>query len=581
MAVNKNPPSSKQPETGPVMLLTPCHNSHEFQDRRVVVPRGEDSAVKIGRAVGRFAATPNNAIFDCKVLSRNHAVVWCEEDTFFIKDTKSSNGTFINNHRLSGSSEVSGPVQLNSGDILQLGVEIVDNTKRVASGCVVAMVRFLNEKGEEIGNRRSAIQDATSNMSERIPKNCLVVSEDQMYQMQQYIFEAKHRESALGNKLMVLQEALKSAKIAAEANWQAMINEDRLLSRIEVLESQLTFCLNKNLTDVELKAKVQEIFNEREKLESSTKDRLRKYIEEASEARLRHEEAEIALMNVEEQNTMLKESLSDTQRELGHHKAESEKLNSNYEVVCRELENARAENQKLATRIKELEKEVPESTEEAEIKDNASTTDLVTMMDPVPSEPAPVGIFPKVELPPFTSVLNNRVSANALLTYGVDFQRLQKGLEGLASEGSAYPGSPLDIQHMICDLIVAITRESHIEAVESENTKPAKCCLVGDCNHDVSKLVELKQSTAQENQVPNRQPEDGLISLLPLFSLIVLVYYYMLAFTSYLPHQLFASLKNVDHDTATGLDTQSDKATSSPAVETATEAESMLLKKSS
>ena len=71
MAVNKNAPApastSSKPESGPVLILTPCHNSHEFIERRIVVPKSEENAIKIGRAVGRVLAGPNNAIFDCKV----------------------------------------------------------------------------------------------------------------------------------------------------------------------------------------------------------------------------------------------------------------------------------------------------------------------------------------------------------------------------------------------------------------------------------------------------------------------------------------------------------------------------------
>jgi hypothetical protein len=33
---------------------------------------------KIGRAVAKLRPEPNNAIFDCKVLSRNHALMWEE-----------------------------------------------------------------------------------------------------------------------------------------------------------------------------------------------------------------------------------------------------------------------------------------------------------------------------------------------------------------------------------------------------------------------------------------------------------------------------------------------------------------------
>lgn len=56
--------------------------------------------------------------------------MWYEDDKFYIKDTKSSNGTFINNERLSNSGEESPPRVLRSGDILQLGVEIIDSTKK-------------------------------------------------------------------------------------------------------------------------------------------------------------------------------------------------------------------------------------------------------------------------------------------------------------------------------------------------------------------------------------------------------------------------------------------------------------------
>jgi hypothetical protein len=50
-------------------------NSHPFQER--CIPLNEQ--VKIGRAVARLKALQNNAIFDCKVLSRQHAKLWYED----------------------------------------------------------------------------------------------------------------------------------------------------------------------------------------------------------------------------------------------------------------------------------------------------------------------------------------------------------------------------------------------------------------------------------------------------------------------------------------------------------------------
>lgn len=47
-------------------------NSHPFQERHVYL----DEPVKIGRSVARCRPAQNNATFDCKVLSRNHALIW-------------------------------------------------------------------------------------------------------------------------------------------------------------------------------------------------------------------------------------------------------------------------------------------------------------------------------------------------------------------------------------------------------------------------------------------------------------------------------------------------------------------------
>jgi hypothetical protein len=45
-----------------------------FEERRISL----DKPCKIGRSVAKIRPEPNNAIFDCKVLSRNHALLWQE-----------------------------------------------------------------------------------------------------------------------------------------------------------------------------------------------------------------------------------------------------------------------------------------------------------------------------------------------------------------------------------------------------------------------------------------------------------------------------------------------------------------------
>ena len=49
---------------------------------------------------------------------------------FYLQDTKSSNGTFINNQRLSKGSEESAPHELYSNDIVQFGVDVMENSRR-------------------------------------------------------------------------------------------------------------------------------------------------------------------------------------------------------------------------------------------------------------------------------------------------------------------------------------------------------------------------------------------------------------------------------------------------------------------
>ena len=49
---------------------------------------------------------------------------------FYLQDTKSSNGTFINSQRLSRGSEESPPCEVLSGDTIQFGVDVTENTRK-------------------------------------------------------------------------------------------------------------------------------------------------------------------------------------------------------------------------------------------------------------------------------------------------------------------------------------------------------------------------------------------------------------------------------------------------------------------
>ncbi|KAF7724831.1 hypothetical protein EC973_000716 [Apophysomyces ossiformis] len=84
--------------------------------------------LKIGRHTSsKTAPGPFNGYFDSKVLSRTHAEIWNDKGKVYIKDVKSSNGTFLNGRRLSAECEESLPMELKSNDELEFGIDITND----------------------------------------------------------------------------------------------------------------------------------------------------------------------------------------------------------------------------------------------------------------------------------------------------------------------------------------------------------------------------------------------------------------------------------------------------------------------
>ncbi|THW99138.1 SMAD/FHA domain-containing protein [Aureobasidium pullulans] len=87
--------------------------------------------VKVGRYSERDQAPDAQASaktaapvgFKSKVVSRRHCELWCDNGQWFIKDVKSSSGTFLNHVRLSSPGMESRAYPLNDGDIVQLGID--------------------------------------------------------------------------------------------------------------------------------------------------------------------------------------------------------------------------------------------------------------------------------------------------------------------------------------------------------------------------------------------------------------------------------------------------------------------------
>ncbi|KAK4686606.1 succinyl-CoA synthetase alpha subunit, partial [Tremellales sp. Uapishka_1] len=83
-------------------------------------------------AGGGGDSTSGKVAFKSKVVSRAHAEIWCEPGgKFYIRDTASSSGTFLNHIRLSSPNVESRPQMLNDGDVLQLGVDYQGGTEEM------------------------------------------------------------------------------------------------------------------------------------------------------------------------------------------------------------------------------------------------------------------------------------------------------------------------------------------------------------------------------------------------------------------------------------------------------------------
>ena len=137
-----------QPEPQAILHLLPMNGT--FERKTITVPYFPD-VIKIGRQTNqKTIPTPLNGFFDSKVLSRQHAEVWADrQGHIFIRDVKSSNGTFVNGMRLSQENKESEPREMREQDVLELGIDIVsEDQKTVVHHKVAAKVEHAGIYGQ-------------------------------------------------------------------------------------------------------------------------------------------------------------------------------------------------------------------------------------------------------------------------------------------------------------------------------------------------------------------------------------------------------------------------------------------------
>jgi len=72
---------------------------------------------------------PNYIVFNSLVVSRHHAEMFIENNNLYIIDVGSNGGTFVNKKRINKQGCKSEPIELKSGDIIQLGQDYVESDR--------------------------------------------------------------------------------------------------------------------------------------------------------------------------------------------------------------------------------------------------------------------------------------------------------------------------------------------------------------------------------------------------------------------------------------------------------------------
>ncbi|KAI1463622.1 uncharacterized protein F4812DRAFT_235800 [Daldinia caldariorum] len=145
--ISRSMPDSLPSGNQPVLYLLSLNGT--FERKTISVPFSPET-LRIGRQTNaKTVPTPINGFFDSKVLSRQHAEIWADrQGKIWIRDVKSSNGTFVNGTRLSQENRESEPHELQTNDHLELGIDIVsEDQKTIVHHKVAAKVEhagFLN-----------------------------------------------------------------------------------------------------------------------------------------------------------------------------------------------------------------------------------------------------------------------------------------------------------------------------------------------------------------------------------------------------------------------------------------------------
>lgn len=140
------PPAPERARVQYTLILTSLNGT--FEKKLLVIPYYPD-VLKLGRPAGtKVEPALTNGYFDLRVLLRNHAQLFADVNTgkIYLKDLGSSNGTFVNEEKISADKDAQ-PTEINKGDVIDLGFDIEShqNHRKISARVENIVLRFLTE----------------------------------------------------------------------------------------------------------------------------------------------------------------------------------------------------------------------------------------------------------------------------------------------------------------------------------------------------------------------------------------------------------------------------------------------------
>lgn len=285
---------------------------------------------------------------------------------------------------------------MKSGDIVQFGVDVLENAYKEKHGCIVTLLRFCTGNEDmgldlsdpdvvaRLANSASGLSAAASgnngNGGNGGPSGTHSLSAMELYRLNAFIQEAMQREQILETKLMNLLKIVERTRLNTADVWSSMIEEDHLLSRIDILENKLMY-YQKNVSDDKLRAEMCKMQDDKLLYQASAKEALRRVYKERNDAVMKLSSIERALCSSEDEVVLLREQLLKSEssfREIAGALAQLEEARSS-DVISLQCDLADA-NRQHEVQVSELVAQLREK-EEAAQKRQADLQELQEKFD--------------------------------------------------------------------------------------------------------------------------------------------------------------------------------------------------------